>query len=263
MNSQNLFLQKNESIATIILSRPESLNALDIPFAEEFWDIIEECGREDKVRVVIIKAQGKAFCAGGDVKAMRDSLDKDPVSFLKKLTRPAHGMIIAIRNLQKPVIAQVHGMVSGGGFGLVLACDCVIASKSTRFNLAYSNIGLTPDMGSSFILPRLIGLQKACELFFTGKMIDAEEGLRLGFVNLVVPDEKLEEVTLEWASQLAQRPPLALAKTKSLINQSLFRGIEAQLEAERTEISESARTEDFKEGLAAFFEKRPPLFHGR
>jgi 2-(1,2-epoxy-1,2-dihydrophenyl)acetyl-CoA isomerase len=263
MSFEYVSLEKNESIVTIILNRPDSLNALNIPLAEELWDALEECDREDKIRVVIIRAAGRAFCAGGDVKGMKDSLDKDPPTLLKRLTRPAHGIVLAIRNLQKPVIAQVHGMASGAGFSLALACDFIIASKSAQFNLAYSNIGLSPDLGSSLFLPKLIGLQRASEMFLTGRIIDAEEGLRMGFVNQVVPDEKINETTFELAMCLAQRPPLALAKTKALINQSLFRGLEAQLEAERMRISESAGTEDFREGLKAFFEKRPPTFCGR
>lgn len=263
MNSQYVLLEKKDLVAIIILNRPESLNALNIALAEDLWDTLENCDRDENVRVVIIKAKGRAFCAGGDVKAMRDSLDKDSSLFLKELTRPAHGIALAIRHLPKPVIAQVHGMASGAGFGLVLACDFVIASKSAQFNLAYSNIGLSPDMGSSLILPKLIGLQRANELFFTARIIDAEEGLRIGFINRVVADDKIDETTLELAMHLTQRPPLALAKTKTLINQSLFSGMEAQLEAERGKIGESGATEDFREGLIAFFKKRRPVFCGK
>ena len=263
MEFQNLLLEKKECIATIILNRPGSLNALNIPLAEELLDALESCGHDNCTRVVILKGAGKAFCAGGDIKGMKDSLSEDPSLFLKKLTRLAHGVILAIRNLQKPVIAEVQGMASGAGFSLTLASDFVVTSKDAQFNMAYTNIGLSPDLGSSFILPRLIGLQRANELFFTGRMIDAEEGLRLGFINRVVPGDKLDEATMELATQLAQRPPLALETTKALVNQSLFRGLEAQLEAERTKISESGATEDFKEGLNAFFEKRRPSFRGK
>jgi 2-(1,2-epoxy-1,2-dihydrophenyl)acetyl-CoA isomerase len=263
MDFQNILLEKKGLIATIFLNRPESLNSLNIPLAEEFWDALESLDRDEEIKAVVVKGKGKAFCAGGDIKAMKDTLDKDPSGFIKKLTRPCHGIILAMRNLQKPIIAQVHGFASGAGLSLVLASDLVIAARSARFNLAYSNVGLSPDLGCSFILPRLIGLQQANELFFTGKIIDAEEGYKLGFVNQVVTDEKLEEATQEWAGKLIQKPPLVLAKMKVLVNQSLFRGLEAHLEAERLKVSESGATEDFREGVNAFFEKRRPIFRGR
>jgi len=263
MEFQNLLLEKSGYIATIILNRPESLNALNISLAGELLDAVEDCSRDDNIRVVVLKGTGRAFCAGGDIKGMKDSLREDPTLFLKKLTRLAHGVVLAIRELRKPVIAEVQGMASGAGFSLVLACDFVVASKSARFNLAYLNIGLSPDLGSSFVLPKLIGLQRTNELFFTARMVDPEEGLRLGFINQVVADEEIDKKTAELAKYLSQRPPLAMAKTKELINRSLFLGIESQLEMERTRISESGGTEDFREGLGAFFEKRTPSFKGK
>lgn len=263
MEFQNILLRKEGPIATIILNRPENLNALNISLAGELLDALESCSHDHSTRVVILKGAGKAFCAGGDIKGMKNSLIEDPSLFLKKLSRLAHSVILAIRELKKPVIAEVQGMASGAGFSLILACDFVVASKNARFNLAYLNIGLSPDLGSSFIFPKLIGLQRANELFFTARIIDSEEGLRLGFINQLVAEEEIDKKTLELAKYLSQRPPLAMAKTKELINRSLLSGIESQLEIEKTRISESAGTEDFREGLGAFFEKRSPSFKGK
>jgi 2-(1,2-epoxy-1,2-dihydrophenyl)acetyl-CoA isomerase len=262
VSNDPIVVKKSRGIAEIYLNRSDSLNAIDRDMGEQLWNALEDCERDNDVKVVVVKGIGRAFCAGGDIKGMKDSLNSNPNRFLKELTRPVHGAIVAIRNLSKPVIAQVNGPAYGAGFGLVLACDLVIASDKAIFCQAFANIGATPDSSSTFFLPRLVGLQKASEIFFFAKMIGAEEGYQLGFVNRVVPEGKIDEITQELAMKLAKGPSMVYSKIKRLINSGILQTIETQLEDERQLVSESGTTEDFKEGVRAFFEKRQPEFKG-
>lgn len=263
MNYETIIFKKEDGVATITLNRPDVLNALNYQMAEDLFEAIKKCGEDAAIKTVVITGAGRAFCAGGDVNAMRASFDDSPAAFIKGLTKRAHKAILGIRNLKKPVIVSINGFATGIGFTMTLACDLRVASEKAYFSSGFIRVGLIPDGGGTYFLPRLVGLGKATELFFTSDVIDANEALKLGIVNKVVPEDDLERSTKELAIKLAKGPPLAIAKTKALINQGLTSDIESQLENERQAQILSSQTDDFKEGLTAFFEKREPKFQGR
>ncbi|MFH1484929.1 MAG: enoyl-CoA hydratase-related protein, partial [Chloroflexota bacterium] len=179
-----------------------------------------------------------------------------------KLNVKLQSIILTIRHMRKPVIAAVHGFAAGAGFPLALACDMVIAAESAKFNSAYVNIGLSPDGGPTFFLPRMVGIHRANYLLMTGDTIDAQTAYGMGIVNQVVSDSELMDAARKMAQRLASGPSLALARIKELVNQSFSQGLANQMERERQLIADSTRTADFKEGMTAFFEKRPPNFKG-
>jgi 2-(1,2-epoxy-1,2-dihydrophenyl)acetyl-CoA isomerase len=251
-------------IATITLNRPENLNAFDFSMGEEVLGALQSCGKDDGVRVVVLGGEGRAFSAGGDVKVMASFLEKGtPVRFFQRLIPLLHPILVEMTRMPKPVIGRVHGFASGYGMSLVLGCDLVVAGESTRFNMAYVLVGLAPDGGSTFFMPRLVGPRRALEMFFTGDAVDAREAERLGIVNRVVPDSELEQATQELAAKLAQGAPLAMAEAKRLVYRGLGETLERQLEDEREAIQRSAATQDFSEGVSAFVEKRRATFRGR
>ncbi len=264
MSYETITFEIQRPVATITLNRPDRLNALNQKMGEELQEAIAHCAADENVRAVVLTGTGRGFCTGGDVKAMRDHVGAgDPAAFFGDALATIHGAVLAIRRLPKPVIGAINGFASGAGFNLALACDLRIAADTARFNQAFVLVGLTPDAGGTYHLPRLVGLAKATELFFTGEMIDAAEALRLGIVNRVVPAAELPQAAADWAAQLAQGPTLALGRTKMLLNSALVEDLETQLEKERQSQVASGLTEDFREGLAAFFEKRPANFQGR
>jgi len=264
MSYETIHLAKNEGIATITLNRPESLNAFDFLMGEEVLQALQACRQDDSVRVVILAGEGRAFSAGGDVKAMAGYLkDGEPVRFFQRLIPLLHPVLVEMTRLPKPIVGRVQGFASGYGMSLVLGCDLVVAGESARFNMAYALVGLAPDGGSSYFLPRFAGIKRALEIFFTGDFMDAQEAQRLGIVNRVAPDAELEQATLDLARKLAKGPPLAMAEAKKLVYGSLGETLERQLEDEREAIQRSAATQDFSEGVSAFLEKRKANFQGR
>jgi 2-(1,2-epoxy-1,2-dihydrophenyl)acetyl-CoA isomerase len=262
MGSENVLLEKSDGVATITMNRPERLNALDVEMGEELLQAFRGCGADAEVRVIVLTGAGRAFSAGGDVKAFSESID-DPVSYFKELIPRLHAGILEIRRMPKPVIARVHGFATGAAMSLTMACDLVVAAESARFNIAYAGVGLSPDGGATYFLPRLVGPRRALEIFFTADMIDAAEAARLGLVNRVVPDGDLEKATRDLALRFARGPGLAIARSKELVNRSLVATLESQLDNEEETILRSVTTEDFSEGVRAFVEKREPRFRGR
>ncbi|HJV84103.1 MAG TPA: enoyl-CoA hydratase-related protein [Noviherbaspirillum sp.] len=257
-NSPLLFW-RDGAIAHIRFNRPAMLNAIDIPSANAFLDACRKLSVDQEVRVVVISGEGRAFIAGGDLAVMRNN----PVEAVRALITPMHEGIMLLAGLAAPVIASVHGAVAGGGMGVALVSDVVIAAADTRFNLAYVNIGTSPDCSSSWVLPRLVGMRKAMEIALLGETLDAAEALRLGLINRVVPAVDLENETLRLARRLADGPPLAQARIKRLMRESLDRGLQEQLDAEAENFLACAGTSDFAEGVNAFFEKRPARYRGR
>jgi 2-(1,2-epoxy-1,2-dihydrophenyl)acetyl-CoA isomerase len=262
MDYKTIIFEEAEGIATVTLNRPDSMNALNFELGEELLDCLTRCSESASAKVVILTGKGRAFCAGGDVKAMRDTREEPPI-FFKKLTTYVHAIVSSIRRMRQPVIAAVNGFASGAGFPLAVACDLVIASSEARFNLAYPAIGLSPDGGSTFLIPRLVGLQRASHLFFTGEFIDARKGYEVGFVNQVVEPNELMDTANSLARRLASGATVAIAMAKDLINRSASSDLETQMEHERQAIAYASGTEDFKEGIAAFFAKREARFKGR
>lgn len=261
MSYETLILTKENGIATITLNRPDVLNALNTRASNELGMAIEEASKDASIKVLVITGAGRGFCAGGDVKDL-PLTPGNPVAS-KETLEGWHKILLGIRRLQKPVIAAVNGVAMGGGMDLALMCDMRIASENARFGSAYVRIGGVPDSGGTYLLPKLIGSAKACELLLTGNVIDAREAERIGLVNKVVPVEQLESATRELASKLAEGPPIAMDLIKKAIYMSETQDLESALRYVALMTSLNMETRDGKEGVAAFSEKRPPRYQGR
>lgn len=214
--------------------------------------------------MVVISGAGKAFSAGGDIRVMKEALESgQPAKFFEGPLQALNETATAIRHPPKPVIAAVHGFASGAGFNLALCCDIRIAALSAQFNQAFIKIGLVPDTGGTYLLPRIVGIAKAAELFFSGDLIDAKEAERLNLINKSVPDEKLHAEVMKYAERLAQAPTYAIGKIKMLLQLSYQLTFESQAELERSiQIEIAEKGGDFIEGVSAFMEKRKPNFSG-
>ena len=247
---------RDAGIAHIRFNRPASLNAIDVPLALAFHEGCRRIADDPLARVVVLSGEGRAFMAGGDLAAMA----VDPQGVARQLIASMHGGIEILAGLPAPVIASLHGAVAGGGLGLALACDLAIAAEGTRLNLAYPKIGTSSDCATSWALPRLVGLRKALEIALLSEPIEAQEALRLGLLNRVVPADRLQSETLALARQLADGPREALARLKRLIRDAGQRDLPAQLDAEAESCVACAGTADFAEGVAAFLQKRAPRF---
>lgn len=258
-----LLLDRDGAIATLTLNRPASLNALDSEMVEALITHSAALAADGSVRCVIIKGAGRHFMAGGDIRSFGGQLADAPSDRRHYFTRLVEHMHVAIENLQRmphPVLASVHGAIAGFGLSLMCACDLAIASESSYFTSAYRHLGLTPDGGMSYTLPRLVGLKKAMEIVLLGERFDATEALRLGLVNRVVPESELHAATDQLAMALATGPVLAIRNGKRLLSQSLSQSLSAQLQSEAQSFGACAATEDFAEGVRAFLDKRTPRF---
>ena len=263
MEYEDIILEKDNGVATIIINRPERMNALVIKTVEELVKAIEEVAQDRDIRVLVLTGKGRAFCAGGDLEGIESDIIKEKSVKLAEITR-RYGMVsFGLRNLTKPTIASVNGAAVGIGLNFALACDIIIASENARFGEAFVNMGLHPDGGGTYFLPRLVGVAKACELIFTGDIIDAREAEKIGLVNKVVPQDSLESATKELAFRLAKGPPAAIGLAKVSIYQGLEMNLAQVLEREAAAQALCLATEDCKEALTAFREKRPPVFKGR
>jgi 2-(1,2-epoxy-1,2-dihydrophenyl)acetyl-CoA isomerase len=249
-----------EGIATIVLNRPHVLNAMDGEMMQQLRPAAERLEKDVSVRAVVIKGEGGAFMAGGDVAVFHQHLAELP-ELIVTWGREMHAAFLSLRRMGKPVLASVHGAVAGAGFSLMCAADLAIAAAGARFTLAYANIGASPDGGSTYFLPRLVGYKKAMEMIMLPDRFDAQTALASGLVNWVVPEEKLGEETLRIAKRLAAGPTQAFAEAKQLVNGSLDT-LDAQMEQELQAFSRCARGTDLKEGVSAFVEKRKAVFKG-
>jgi 2-(1,2-epoxy-1,2-dihydrophenyl)acetyl-CoA isomerase len=248
-----------EGLATITLNRPEKYNAFKREMALLMQQKLDECKR-DEIRCVIITGNGKAFSSGQDLEEVVDPNGPEIEVIVGEHYNP---IISRIRNLEKPVVAIVNGVAAGAGANIALACDVVVASRSASFIQAFSKIGLIPDSGGTFFLPRLVGWQKASALMMLGDKIPAEEAERMGMIYKVFNDETFKEDSLKIASTLANMPTKGLAFTKSLLNKSFTNDVEKQLEDEEVYQKKAGTTKDYKEGVQAFLEKRKPKFTGK
>lgn len=260
MSYETLQLTIKDEIATITLNRPERLNSFDMQLGHELYDVLHNVSTNPDILVVILRGTGKGFCGGGDVKEMHAASDKS--RFLRDLTRAIHRCVIEIRTMEKPVIAAVNGAAFGAGLSLALACDMIIAVKQAKLSSAFIGIGLAPGCGTQF-MTKTIGYQRACEYIFTAKTFTAEEGHQLGLINRVVDPDAFDVTVEELSSMFKTLPPIAIGKAKMLVNKSLQNDMISHLELESKTAALSAGTEDFSEGVAAFVEKRKPVFKGR
>jgi len=252
-----------DGVATITLNRPDAFNALDLTLGRELFHAVLEVDDDVSVRAVVVTGAGKAFCAGGDVKAFVDNLGRIG-AHIKELTTYLHGAVSRLARTEKPVIVAVNGVAAGGGMSFALCGDLVLAAESARFTMAYSKIAATPDGSSSYYLPRLIGLRRAMELYFTNRVLSAREAQEWGLVTRVVPDAELAKEAQALARELAQGPTKAFGAAKRLFHQSTSESLETQMELEAQAIAASGRTEDFRAGIGAFAAKQPaPTFRGR
>ncbi|MAY22775.1 MAG: 2-(1,2-epoxy-1,2-dihydrophenyl)acetyl-CoA isomerase [Flavobacteriaceae bacterium] len=247
-------------IAWLSLNRPEVFNSFNREMALLLQSELDACETNPEVRAIVLTGNGKAFCAGQDLKEVT-SPELNP-GFKKILEEHYNPIVSRIRSIEKPIIAAVNGVAAGAGANIALACDVVVASEQASFIQAFSKIGLIPDSGGTFFLPRLIGFQKASALMLLGDKIAAEEAERLGMVYKVVPSEAFETEIQQLATTLSQMPTKALGMTKRLLNQSMTNNLEDQLELEGKLQIEAAQSEDYAEGVAAFVEKRKPNFKG-
>jgi 2-(1,2-epoxy-1,2-dihydrophenyl)acetyl-CoA isomerase len=263
MAYQYLTVERAAHVATLTLNRPDAYNALDLALGRELFQASLELDEDPDVRCVVITGAGRAFCAGGDVKAFVDNLGRIG-QHIKELTTYLHGAISRFCRSDKPVIMAVNGVAAGGGFSLALSGDLVVAAESARFTMAYSRIAATPDGSSSYFLPRLVGVRRALELYFTNRPLTAGEALEWGMITRVVPDAELRASVDALARELAQGPSKAFGAAKRLLHQSTWESLETQMEAEAQAIAACGHTEDFRAGVRAFAEKKPlPTFHGR
>jgi len=259
--NETLLYSVMAGVATITLNRPQVMNALDAGMIVRLRDACEQARDDAAVRAIVLRGNGPAFLAGGDVALLHANLPRLP-QMIEKLARELHYAILALRRAAKPVVASVHGACAGAGVSLLAAADLALAAADTKFTLAYSKIAASPDGGSTYFLPRLVGCRKALELTLLSDTFDAATALALGLVNRVVAGAELASETDKMAQRLASGPTCAYGETKALVNLSFERSLESQLEAEAQAFARCARTADLAEGVTAFVEKRSPRFRG-
>lgn len=250
-----------DGVGSITLNRPEAYNSVTRGLALGFQEHLATCAADPNIRAVFLTGNGKAFCAGQDLKEATSG-DSD-FSFERVLREHYNPIILRIRQLEKPVVCAVNGIAAGAGANIALACDVVVAADTASFLQAFSNIGLIPDSGGTYTLPRLIGFQKALALSLLAEKVSAEEAERMGMIYKVFPAESFAESAWKLATQLAKMPTKGLGCIKQAFNQSLTNSLEEQLAVEKKLQTIAGATEDYQEGVQAFLEKRKPVFKGK
>ncbi len=254
--------ERSGAVVTLRMNRPDKLNALTAPMCRALLHALLVAGDDKSVRAIVLTGAGRAFCAGGDLNEIRDARNRKAVKEIEELLIAGKEICLAIATMPKLVIAAVNGPAAGGGMSLALACDLRIASADATFSQGFAQLGLYPDFGATYFLPRLIGLSRASELFYTGETLDASEACRIGIVYQVFPADRFAEETRELAEHLAAGPPLAYRDVKRTMIGDKKREMEDALSEEIRLQAHCFTTEDCAEGLAAFFEKRKPNFRG-
>ncbi len=262
MNLQTVLFECVGNVGIITINRPDEFNALNIELSDDITLAMEESRRSKQIRSIILTGTGKAFCSGGDLIKGKEVVNTDPPAYYKQLTKSLNRAILEIRQSEKPVIAAINGAVGGAGFSIAMACDLKIAAKTAKFKQAYTSLGLVPDGGFTVFVPRLVGWGKTNEFLFLDPVINAEEALAMGLVNMVVAPDELNEAALKWANQIAKGATTAYGMAKQLVNESIMPCLEKQIELERLGVEKAGYTKDYPEGLTAFLEKRDPVFIG-
>lgn len=256
---RSIIVERSENgIVTVTLNRPEKKNAIDMPMWEELLETFNAVARSETDRVMVLTGAGNAFCAGAD-------LSSDGNAGWHQLDRMQfyNSVGVALHEIPKPVVAKINGVAVGAGLNLALGCDLIVAGESARFSEIFARRGLSLDLGGSWILPRLVGLHKAKELALLADIISAQEAERIGIVNRVVPDEKLDAFVEDWVQRLAAGPPLALQMTKRMLTSGLQSSFSEALHSEAMAQTVTSATKDTREAMEAFFQKREPVFRGR
>ena len=266
MSYETIVIDKEDGIAIMTLNRPEKLNAVSPTMWFELSSAFDEIRSDDDIRVLILTGADPGFCAGADVEetlTLAVPGAEAPPRTKQQLKEPMGVAGLRVAKLEKPTIAAVNGVAAGMGFSLALACDIRIASEKARFTNVFVRMGLIPDNGLTYFLPRLVGLAKALEFMYTGARIDAKEAERLGLVNKVVPHDELIKEAKDMAKKIAEAAPMAIELTKWATNKALTSDIEELIQLETFAQRICLETEDFQEGIRSFMEKRPPVFKGR
>lgn len=261
MTFETLLYQIDGVVLTITMNRPERLNAMNNTMRRELIAAFSQAADDETVRVIVLTGAGRGFCSGADLAAAVE--DGTPVNFGELLRETYNPLVLLMRRLPKPIIAAVNGVAAGAGMSLALACDLRIASESASFMQAFVKIGLVPDSGATWLLPRLVGLTRALDLMLTGRRVAADEALTFGLVNEIVPDGSLMDAVYKTARAFADAPTRTIGYIKQAVDFALDHDLEAALEKEAKLQDLAGATNDHREGVAAFLEKRPPQFTGR
>ena len=256
---ETIIVTKTDNIATVTLNRPNSANGINPALARELAKAALDCDQDKSIRCVILTANGKLFCAGGDLKSVGGEPDKAAAK-IKGMADDLHRATSSFARMEKPFIVAVNGMAAGAGFSIAITGDFVIAAESAKFTMAYTAAGLSPDGSSSYYLPRLIGIRKTMDLMMTNRRLTATEAENWGLINQVVPDDTLQTTAMELAQKLANGPTAAFATVKKLLLCSFDNSLETQMELEGRAIAHHAGSTNGKEGVQAFLEKRKPKF---
>lgn len=251
--------EKREQVAIITLNRPDVLNSFNREMALAFQECLDDCERDAQVRAILITAEGRAFCAGQD---LAEAIAEDALTIDTIVREHYNPIVMRIRSIEKPIVCAVNGVAAGAGANIALCCDIVMASDKASFIQSFSNIGLIPDSGGTFFLPRLVGLQRATAMMFLADKVSAEQALQYGMIYKVCTSEQLQTDAMEIATRLSLMPTKGFGLTKRALNESLFNSLEEQLEVEEDLQAKAASTYDNQEGINAFLEKRKPVFKG-
>ncbi len=263
MNFQNILFDCKGGVATIRLNRPKNFNAINFGLGSDLTRALEICHDDDSIRAIVLTGEGKAFCSGGDLKLFYENMKPYPQDIVRQLVKTFNVIILALRQMPKPVVAVVNGPVGGGGFSLAAACDIRIAARSAIFRQAYTTVSLVPDGAWTLVVPMLIGFGKATELVLLDPILSAQEALEWGLVHRVVDDADLWKEADEIVGKLAAGPTRAFAIAKENLNNAMLGLLYRQLELERSGMIAAAKSDDYREGLAAFFGKRTAAFTGK